>query len=196
VLGVAAAAPALELQKLAAIDATGIVGDVLGAFLLWSWPRTEPGIALDGVVKPGAHQLIESVAAHCLVGIPQLAEEAALGEVLKLSGLISIPNLLADPDWARVLKINTPRAAASGPPVFVAQGTGDTVIAPQTTYDYVARLCAKGRVVTELRLPAVDHLSAGAEAASAFVAWATARLAGAPAANNCVAAQNARSASG
>ena len=190
VLGVAAAAPALELGKLAAMDANGVVGSILGSYLLWSWPRTQPGIKLVGIVKPGAQKLINAIASRCLVGVKNLVEEAAVGEALELSDLISIPKLLGDRDWARVLAQDTPREASSGPPLFVAQGTADTVIDPQTTYDFVSRLCAKGREVSGLRMAGIDHLHAGIAAAPALVTWATERLAGKPVANDCVTPRN------
>ncbi len=188
-LGVAAAAPAVELARLLALDGNDLSGLALGSYMLWSWPLTQPGLSLDGVTKPGAEKLIDAVASHCLFGTKSLIEELVLSEVEKVTRAISVPKLLADPDWARVLKANTPVASTSGPPLLIAQGTADTIIRPQTTYDYILRLCAAGRAVKELRMEGVDHPNAGVAAAPTVVDWAMARLAGATVPSDCVTTQ-------
>ena len=190
-LGVATAAPAVELARLAALDAGTIVGQVLGSFLLWSWPRTQPGLSLEAIAGQGAGKLINAVAARCLAGDKSLIEELALAGVEQVSKLISVTELLTNPGWARELKENTPPASASGPPLLIAQGTADTIIPPQTTYNYFLRLCAAGRAANELRMAGVDHIGAGLAAAPAVIAWATARLAGSPVTSDCVKEQKA-----
>ncbi len=185
-LGVAVAAPAVELSKLLQLDANDLSGLALASYVLWSWPRTQPGISTEGVIKPGSEKLIDAIAARCLRGLGSLVEEFALAGVEKVTDTISVAALTASPAWTAVLRANTPAADSSGPPLLIAQGTADTIIRPETTYDYVLRLCDAGRSVKELRMEGIDHPNAGTAAAPAVLEWATQRLAGAPTPSDCI----------
>jgi len=189
-LGVAAAAPAVELAQLLDLDGSDPIGLVLGSYMLWSWSRTYPGLSLKGAVAPSAVKLIDAVATRCLRGEKALIEELVLAKLEKLGNRVSLKKVIAIPAWARVLKANTAAASGSGPPLLIAQGTADTIIRPQTTYNYILRLCAAGRPVNELRMEGVNHPNAGVAAAPAVVSWAMKRLAGVPVTSDCVSTQS------
>ncbi|HEY8776930.1 MAG TPA: lipase family protein [Gaiellaceae bacterium] len=80
---------------------------------------------------------------------------------------------------------NTPGGAPTKAPLFIVQGTADTIVAPDVTERLVNKLCQRGETV-ELRLyPGVGHLVTGHEAAPAVLNWINARFAGKPPPTSC-----------
>jgi acetyl esterase/lipase len=87
--------------------------------------------------------------------------------------------------WRSLMQQNTPRPSAGGVPVFLAQGTADTVVNPAVTEAYMMALCQRGTPVQFVLLPGVIHAFAARESAAAAVAWMVARFRGEPAPSNC-----------
>ncbi|MFM9164376.1 MAG: lipase family protein, partial [Solirubrobacterales bacterium] len=177
-LGVAAAAPAVELKELLDLDGKTINGLVLGSMVLWSWPKTVPGVSLDGLVGAEGRRLADAIASRCLKGQASLTRDLAAAELEKLSRSVEIEELAGDPGWARALAQNTPQASGSGAPLYIAQGTADPLVRPQTTASYFRRLCRAGRQARLVLMPGVGHVKAGEAGAAGAVAWAQALRAG------------------
>ncbi|MFM8763092.1 MAG: lipase family protein [Solirubrobacterales bacterium] len=177
-LGVAAAAPAVELKELLDLDGKTINGLVLGSMVLWSWPKTVPGVSLDGLVGAEGRRLADATASRCLKGQASLTRDLAAAELEKLSRSVEIEELAGDPGWARALAQNTPQASGSGAPLYIAQGTADPLVRPQTTASYFRRLCRAGRQARLVLMPGVGHVKAGEAGAAGAVAWAQALRAG------------------
>jgi acetyl esterase/lipase len=184
-LGVAAAAPAVELKELLDLDGKTINGLVLGSMVLWSWPKTIPGVSLDGLVGGEGRRLVDAIASRCLKGALPLARDLAAAEVEKLGRSVQIEELAGDPGWSRALDDNTPQASASGPPLYLAQGTADPLVRPQTTVSYFRRLCRAGRSTRLVLMPGVGHVTAGEAAAPGALEWAQALRAGREAPPGC-----------
>jgi alpha-beta hydrolase superfamily lysophospholipase len=70
-------------------------------------------------------------------------------------------------------------------PVFIAQGTSDTVVSPAVTARHVGRLCGQGIAVRYLVMPDEKHFLAALHSAREAVAWIGDRLAGKPAPDDC-----------
>jgi alpha-beta hydrolase superfamily lysophospholipase len=185
VLGVAAAAPAVELKELLDLDGKTTNGLVLGSMVLWSWPKTVTGISLDGLVGVEGRRLVDAIASRCLRGALPLARDLAAAELEKLGRSVQIEELAGDPGWSRALADNTPQASGSGPPLYLAQGTADPLVRPQTTVSYFRRLCRAGRSTQLVLMPGVGHVTAGEAAAPGALGWAQALRAGREAAPGC-----------
>jgi acetyl esterase/lipase len=80
---------------------------------------------------------------------------------------------------------NTPAGPPPGVPVFLAQGTADTVVLPAVTEKFMSRLCARGARVQLLRMSGVIHAFAARHSASAAVTWMAERFDGSPAPDDC-----------
>jgi alpha-beta hydrolase superfamily lysophospholipase len=191
-LGVAAAAPAVELKELLDLDGKTINGLVLGSMVLWSWPKTVPGVSLDGLVGAGGRRLVDAIASRCLKGSGSLTRDLAAAELEKLSRSVEIEELAGDPGWSRALAENTPRADRSGPSLYIAQGTADPLVRPHTTASYFRRLCRAGRRARLVLMPGVGHVKAGQAGAGGAVAWAQALRAGEGAPPGCRVTRAAR----
>lgn len=185
VQGVAVAAPAAELAELMRLDAGSVSGVVFSSFALWSWSHTVPGADLSAVVSSSGRDLIDAIASRCISSNLSLVEDLPAAIEAQKTGVINAARLQANPTWAAIEAENTPPLSGKGPPMFVAQGTADTVIRPVTTAQVVATLCKRGRDVQSLLMPGVQHPTAGQVAAPSMFAWAKVLLAGGHPAGNC-----------
>ncbi|MGH7349349.1 MAG: alpha/beta hydrolase family protein [Candidatus Rokuibacteriota bacterium] len=87
--------------------------------------------------------------------------------------------------WAEFLDRNTPRAERVHFPLFVFQGESDTVVNPEFTDAFVARLCRSGNAVLYKKYPGEDHVGAISAARTDFLDWMRDRLIGKSPDANC-----------
>ena len=87
--------------------------------------------------------------------------------------------------WQTLLARNRAGQSPAGAPLFIAQGTADSIVDPAVTAAFVTGLCGRGETVRYQQLVGVGHLEAGDRAAAAAVGWLQDRFAGRPAPNDC-----------
>ncbi|ODS01806.1 hypothetical protein AUC69_06135 [Methyloceanibacter superfactus] len=87
--------------------------------------------------------------------------------------------------WASIMQRNSPGKAAAGAPVFLAQGTADTIVRPYITKQFGDALCKQGAKVTFVEMPGVTHTFAAKESVTAALKWMDERFRGAPPPNSC-----------
>jgi len=173
-LGVAAAAPATELAQLFEDDQNTPGGKAFSALALLSWSKVY-GLDLSTVIAPKAMGGTRLIGDACMTD--------PLGLMVDGIGLHMLPSdfLRADPTrispWRDIIARNTPSSIARGVPVFLAQGTADTVISPAVTRDFARRLCRNGNPVRLVEMKA-DHLSIATSSADQIVDWISARFNG------------------
>ena len=80
---------------------------------------------------------------------------------------------------------NSPGQAPAGAPVFIAQGTADTIVRPQITRQFADHLCQQGAQVVLIALEGGSHSNAGVDSAQAAVSWMAKRFAGERAPSDC-----------
>lgn len=183
-VGVAAAAPATELAPLLADDIDTSGGRNLTAMTLWSWSRVY-GAPITDVVTPEAIPVVDELAGECIERIFDVFARLAPTRALERSFLKSASFAAHEP-WRSLLARNTPGLLPRGVPLFLAQGTADTLVLPQVTRDYATRQCRAGRAVKLDWLPDTGHLFAARDSADTAVAWMADRFAGRPPPSNCV----------
>jgi acetyl esterase/lipase len=182
-LGVAAAAPATELETLMNADLDTSGGRNLTAMTLWSWERVYNAPS-DAVLDPSAIPVVNRLASECIESIFDILERRQTEKPLAHAFLRS-DNFASVEPWASLMRQNTPGALPPHIPVFIAQGTTDALVLPQVTRDYVHRLCANGSAVVFDPVPDTGHGFVAFKASDAAVAWIAERFAGQPAPSNC-----------
>jgi len=182
-VGVAAAAPATELGELFRADIKGPIGKVLGAFALWSWSKLYD-IPIDNVVLERSTLVFERVASFCNDTPRQVARLVFAEQPLEREGFLAIDVTRTQP-WQRIMTENTPGPMPAGIPVFLAQGTADSVVRPRVTAKYMRILCGKGTPVAFVAVPGGDHDASAEFGAAPAVAWMAQRFAGARPPSNC-----------
>jgi acetyl esterase/lipase len=192
-VGVAAAAPATSLITLMGDDFKTTGGKNLTAMTLWSWSRVFSA-PIDKVVLPQAMTTIDALANECIESIFDILERRNTEKPLEHTFLV-VPNIASVEPWRTLAARNTPGTIPPRIPLFLAQGTTDTLVRPEVTRAYMQRQCKAGGKVAMMWLPGVGHGFAGRDAAGAAVSWIMDRFAGQPAPSNCGSAQTANAGS-
>lgn len=182
-VGVAAAAPATELAALLDDDINSVNGRILTAMTLWSWSRVY-GTPIQRVVEPAALPAVNRIAQDCVESLADVLELRIAERALQRS-FLTVDNLAQVQPSRSLLRRNTPGRLPSGIPVFVSQGTSDSVVLPSVTRDYLARLCRNGSRVRFMVMPGVIHAFTAYRSADEAVSWMAARFDGAPVPNDC-----------
>jgi acetyl esterase/lipase len=180
--GVATAAPATELGKLFQDDDKTTAGHGLTSLTLVAWSKLYD-IALDGIVAADKIPFVEKIGSECITSNADLVTDYESAEHLKTKFLIADP--VKTKPWDKITAVNIPGQAPAGAPLFIAQGTFDTVVDPSVTENFADRLCNKGADVRYFTVPGASHDTIAAVSAWAAVDWIADRFAGAPAPNSC-----------
>jgi acetyl esterase/lipase len=182
-VGVAAAAPATELETLLADDIDTNGGRNLTAMTLWSWSRIL-GAPIDRVVEPEATPIVDRLASECIESIYDILRRRGPTRLLEQSFLAQKDFYRTEP-WHSLMTKNTPGALPPHIPVFLAQGGADGLVRPQVTQSYMKRLCAAGSKVRWFFMPTVNHGFAARNSAATAVQWMADRFAGTGPPNDC-----------
>ena len=182
-VGVAAAAPATSLVTLMGDDFKSVGGKNLTAMTLWSWSRVY-GAPIDKVVLPEAMPTVDALANECIESIFDILERRRSEKPLE-QAFLSVPSIATVEPWRTLAARNTPGTLPPRIPLFLAQGTNDTLVRPEVTRAYMQRQCKAGGKVEMLWLPGVGHGFAGRDAANAVVSWMMDRFEGRPAPSSC-----------
>lgn len=181
--GIVLSAPAVELKQLvesvlvpnAPSPLTGVA-----AMVATSWSQTYQ-LKLDTVLTPAG-----------LNQVPFLFQNCLFGAMAAFNSKAPDTYYFADPTttspWSDTMIMNTAKAVLYPAPVFIAQGTADTIIAPQTSKHFAEQLCAAGNIVEFKSYPGADHLPLVHASQADVVAWLNARARGERAPSNCGAA--------
>lgn len=181
-VGVAAAAPATDLESLFSADRNSASGRSLTAMTVLSWSRVF-NLPLATIVAPNAEQQFERLASDCIESIEQFIREDQDEKALARKFLLVDP--VADPRLNAIMRENTPGPLPSGTPVFIAQSDADTLVLPRVTKQYVATLCQGGARVAVHILHGSSHMVSGRDSAYAAVQWMTRLFNGGAPPNHC-----------
>lgn len=180
--GIAVAAPATDLALLLEDDFSSRAGKILTAFSLWSWHKVY-GASLDKIVDPDVRAGVERVAESCIQRKAELLVVAYRQHPINHEFLNG--DLVDYPEWSALLARNTPGGAPAGAPVFIAQGTEDSIVNPNITLEFARRLCSNATPVDfDLQFGAT-HSQIARKSASAAADWIEARFDGEPPENDC-----------
>lgn len=181
-LGVAAAAPAAELNLIMGAQWDGIVGWAIGPEIVQSWPVVAPSLPLEGVVTPEGISSAASIAQQCTSSSAlalQLLARKELGQTFFAK------NPSQDPDWLAFGTAQIPAALPATMPVFIGQSTADTVVLPWPNAVLQQRWCAAGSAIDVRWIGEVSHQLTAETIGPEAVAWIAGRFAGRPAPRTC-----------
>lgn len=184
IVGIATAAPASLLGALFEDDLGTEAGLGLTALTLWSWSIIYD-LSLETVVLPEAIPAVASIGGECLAGFVDLVTDAGAMSKIENVGMLAV-DPVKTPPWSQIITDNTPGKLKPGGPVFIAQGSADTVVDPPVTTKFAIELCNQGTPVTFHEVPDATHQVIATVSARAAVDWMAARLAGQPAPTNCI----------
>jgi Secretory lipase len=158
-------------------------GKNIAAMTLWSWARVY-GAPIQDVVMPAAMPTIDRLAEECIESIFDLKDRRITERPLERN-FLSVGSPTEVEPWRSLLARNSAGILPPEIPVFLAQGSADTIIQPQVTQDYMQQLCKGGSRVRLFGMPGIGHGLAAMESARTVVAWMADRFAGIPWPSDC-----------
>ncbi len=182
-IGLAVAAPAVELGTLLHDDVVDFLGVGLGAYAFDAYQQVY-GRGPDGTIAPDA-RLTTILTPTGAAATPAMAETCSFPgtkDLQKLADPLIGHYLSADPSrvkpWKTWLENNVPAANGIGVPILVAQGENDRLVHVATTNAYVHDLCANGERVAYDTKADASHALIGFKAAPEVRTWFANLLAG------------------
>lgn len=181
--GVAALAPASNLQALVQVVEESRVGALFAVYVVQAYTSVYDDIGYDDYVRPGAQLLAREMAQRCL---SERGVLVSLGQSL----LLDRPIWDRDPTtgaFGRRLAENVPTGPIPAP-LLIGQGETDTLITPAAQRAYVDGRCDAGQQVDYRTYAGRDHLAVAAADSPAvddLLAWTVERLDGAAAVDTC-----------
>ncbi|MFI5043199.1 MAG: alpha/beta fold hydrolase [Acidimicrobiales bacterium] len=184
-LGVAVAAPAVELGALVDDHQDDVSGVTIGSYTLdaYSSAYGQPNqpISLEGTVQPAGIPVVSEIVERCL-----LTENAAIRKIADpVVGRFFAVDVGTTEPWSSLLAENTPGAVPIGVPMFIAQGQADKLVEPATTANYVQQLCAAGEHVQFDPVADVTHGGIALNAAPKVATWMSDLVAGRTVPDTC-----------
>lgn len=179
-LGVAAAAPALNLPEIASAQWNTPVGWVIGSDLIESWPTYYPDLSVDSILSSAGRNNEARLAAEC---VKAAGLEALIREKFGQQFFSKDPQ--DDPRWKDALDAQTPPAMPASMPVFIAQGTTDQIVLDWPNAMISQQWCEAGSTLATLWMGDVDHMAAAHVSGPTAFQWIYQRFAGVPAQSTC-----------
>lgn len=185
VRGVAALAPASDPLSLVRDVSSITGGSIFASFAFASFESIYPEVTERRYIRPGAQPIVEAMSERCL------SDPGTVVSVLAALGMSRDPEIFAadptDGALARHLRANIAPATMS-PPLLIAQGGADSIIAPRRQAAFVERLCEAGTAVDYRTYAGLQH-AALVERPSPLIPelfeWTRARFAGEPYETEC-----------
>ncbi|TQM91165.1 uncharacterized membrane protein HdeD (DUF308 family) [Ornithinimicrobium humiphilum] len=177
--GVAALAPASNLEALVQVIEESAVGALFAVYVVQAYASVYDDVRLGDYVRPGAQLLVREMAQRCL---SERGVLVSAGQALLLDRPVWDRDPTSGP-FGRRLAENVPPGPISVP-LLVGQGEADTLIAPAAQQEWVRARCAEGQQVDYRTYPGRDHLSlvaADSPATAELLAWTAERFEGVPA---------------
>lgn len=176
----AVAAPAAEMAVLMSEQYYSAIGWVIGPQITVSWPTVYADLHNQDVLTAYGLKRYEETARE---GLVVAGLEGRLRIDLKQDFFSTNP--ATQPSWYAAAGRETPRLPAGSRPLFIAQGTDDEVVIPDTTALYIQNSCTAGVDVTTLWLGATGHVTTAKVAGPAVVAWLEDRFQNRPTSPSC-----------
>ena len=180
-VGVAAVAPAAELTSIIDRQWDTVVGWGIGADVVRAWSVAYPDLPLDSLLTDAARHNYERIAKACVYG--SFVEGTIRHKLFGQDFFAENP--VKNPQWAQVLKDQTPPPYPAALPVMLVQGTADQIVLAGPNANLQDVWCAAGSTINALWLGGVDHLNVAGMAGPSVAAWIDDRFAGLSAPSTC-----------
>jgi pimeloyl-ACP methyl ester carboxylesterase len=177
-LGVAASAPASDLQELVRIHAQNAAAAMVGPYMATAYSQYYPDVKFDDLVPRGAREVSREIASLC----PEPKEMPKLQKLGNDLGAAAVMPASPSGPFAARLGENTPNQPIDLP-LLVVQGLTDPVIPPSVTDTFVDRQCTAGQNLAYWRVLDRDHntvLAGDGQIPQMLMSWTEDRLAGVP----------------
>ena len=178
-IGLAAAAPAGELNLIMGAQWNTAVGWAIGPEIVESWPVVYPDLPLDGNISPKGQANGPRLANECIIA-------AAIEGMVRIDlGQEFFVKNLTETEWGVKAGEQTPPPLPASMPVFIGQSTADAVVLPWPNAVLQEKWCKAGSMIEMLWIGDVSHQDTATTIGPAVVDWIADRFAGRPPTRTC-----------
>lgn len=183
-VGIAAIVPPTDLHRNFKEGSDARVRALLTAYTATSWSRYY-GAPMSILGPRSVQNVMTRLADNNCVNFDA---KPKLGTII---GIVIAQRAIRDLDlgtkqpWGRLMRENSPSAAAIKVPALIATGTGDTIVAPAVVRDFARAACASGKTVRFISVQGGEHGTVARTEAAATLGWVDARFSGGRAPSNC-----------
>jgi acetyl esterase/lipase len=184
VIGVAAIAPASDLNGLVQASKSSMFGKIVSSYVIAAYAQAYQDVKVNDYVGFGPSIIAGDIAKRCVAGYRTLF--SVLETFLLPAEGIFRNDPTSGPLGAR-LDENTPTNIVPSP-LLIAQGEIDDLVRPEVQKRYVNARCSAGQRIDYRTYPGQDHVSVVAPAsplAPELIQWTRDRFEGKPANNTC-----------
>jgi pimeloyl-ACP methyl ester carboxylesterase len=178
VLGVAAAAPAADVEHIIPLAAAISGGAGYIAMGIQGFHAAYPDLDPHAILAPDAEARSEAATTQCAGAVAE-AFKGVSGPAVFAHDPLSIPSIKAR------LHENSAGNRPAGAPLLLVQGTADTTIPKPLTDAFAAKACAAGDTVDYRTYDGATHSTVVTAAQDDVVRWLQSRVAGTPAPTTC-----------
>jgi DNA-binding PadR family transcriptional regulator len=183
VLGTAALAPATDLSTLATGIKDDAAGKIVTSYIASAWDEIYPELALTSMLDASARSAVSRISDLCFTGKDVLAAMATSSQLfVPVINGSALNGPIGDQLMANSVPFKVPG------PVFVAQGSSDTLVLPSMQRGWTAQACAAGSDLLYREYDGLDHLSLVGRASALnadLVNWTRSLLTAEQASANC-----------
>ncbi|WP_066808045.1 lipase family protein [Sphingomonas asaccharolytica] len=183
-VGIAAIVPPTDLHRNFKEGSDARVRALLTAYTATSWSRYY-GAPMSTLGPRSVQNVMTRLADNNCVNFdakPKLG--TIIGIVIAQRAIRNLDLGMKQP-WGRLMRENSPSAAAIKVPALIATGTGDTIVAPAVVRDFARAACAAGKTVRFVLVQGGEHGTVARTEAQATLGWIDARFAGGRPSSNC-----------
>lgn len=172
-LGVAVAAPAADLRDLMTANLDNISGVTITSYAVpayeAAYAQRDPSSQINDILTTKGAAATPAMTALCL--LTQTAQIHAIATPL-IGAYVTSDPATTEP-WQTLLAENSAGGSPIHVPIFIGQGLADKLVAPASTREFVAGLCAAAEHVSFHEYPGVDHAFAAYASLPALDLWLT-----------------------
>lgn len=176
----AAAAPAAELVPLISQQWNKPPAWTIGPNFIVGWTSKYPTLRTQGLLTTEGEQDYQSLANECVV---QAALEARV-RTFEGKTLFS-QDPLSNRQWLKIAEEQTPPPLPATMPVYIAQGTADNLVLPNTQALLYEKWCRAGSSLTMQWLDGAGHMAAASLSGTTVTQFFQAHFEGRPSTNTC-----------
>ena len=179
-IAVGAAAPAAELMVIMQNQWPGTSGWVIGPETLASFKDRYPDRDYEAIISGVGKQQLNSLLEQCTT--PAALKGATIE---KFGGQFFKSSPVDSPAWAQTALAQTPQPLPPSMPLFMSEGTKDTIVLSGSNALMQEQWCAAGSNMTVEWLGGVGHLQVAIASGPTFMEWAVGQFQGKPGVRNC-----------
>lgn len=179
-IAVGAAAPAAELLVIMQNQWPGTIGWVIGPEALASFQDLHPDRDYQAIISDVGKRQLNTLNNECTTpaALQGLTLEKFGGQFFKSSPIDS-------PAWAQTAIEQTPEPLPASMPLFMSEGTDDTIVLSGSNALMQEQWCAAGSDMAVQWLGGVGHLQVAIASGPTFMEWAVAQFEGKKVPRNC-----------